>query len=85
MRILHKLGELSQEKFEYLLRGPKVGRRLGAAHLHGRVQQELKCLSVLLPPLCLCPWSAGCGASQPSARMATRVQLAVSAGAEGNF
>lgn len=25
MRILHKQGALSQEKFEYLLRGPKVG------------------------------------------------------------
>lgn len=25
MRTLHKQGELSQEKFEYLLRGPKVG------------------------------------------------------------
>lgn len=37
MRILHKQGELSQEKFEYLLRGPKVQIQRGLLNIHNKV------------------------------------------------
>lgn len=82
MCILHKQGELSQEKFEYLLRGPKVGMAAAGGTACPPIAQAVNGPSRESQPKSA-P-AAGGGPRQPRARVASRLMLGVGAGAQGD-
>lgn len=95
MRILKKKGELSHEKFDYLLHGPQVGgaeRQVVRVRSSGGSVPTCSCQgtqpSSAHPPPCI-PSSdlgpvGGQRAAQPSPRLAAPVVLAVCAGSQGD-